>query len=292
MLRKFSIPLLGLHLLALSNTAYAVGDGAVMAQTVDQETVLALCETPNHAVRIYDMNGELLMRAYDRQNEVVWMNRTPVSIERTFEGTRYTNLAGEQTVTTLVHTGASNCTVQLGNNTPEAGALLQAGSRDSGQLLAEVRQLYPEAVARLEDDCTSPSALAVDSFQNVGQGPRARFICWSAADADGERTGEWLGNLPLVEDDPTFVNSFACSSGDMACEMQLELLQTDYPDVLNTAELACSMKNGNLFLTSSTEGTDIRCGYFATNYWDTNDDGNPEHSDSISVDESVGLVPR
>jgi hypothetical protein len=288
---KASIPRFGFSLFACGAVAYCGSVISVNAQTNHQETVLALCETPNHTIRIYQGNGETLMRAYDRQNNVVWMDRTPVSIERTVEGNRYTNLMGEQTVTTLVNTGTGDCSVQLGDNAPEAGALLQTGQADSEALLAEVRQLYPEAVAELEAECQSPSTLMVDSFQNRGEPPRARFVCWSAPDADGERTGNWLGNLPLVEDDPTFVTAFSCSAGDSACEAQLEMLQTDYPDTLKAAEFSCAIKNGNLFLASTDELIDLRCGHFATNYWDTNGDGDPEHSDSISVDESVGQVP-
>jgi len=288
---KAPIPRFGFSLLVCSAVAYCGSVMTVNAQTNDPETVLALCETPNQTIRIYQGNGETLMRAYDRQNNIVWLDRTPVSIERSAEGTRYSNLMGEQTVTTLVNTAIGNCSVQLGNNAPEAGALLQTGQADSGQLLAEARQRYPDAVASLVDECQSPSMVMVDSFQNRGEPPRARFVCWSAPDADGERTGQWLGNLPLVEDDPAFVTPFSCPVGDPACEAQLAVLQTDYPDTLASAEFACAIKNGDLFFASAGDVTDIRCGHFATTYWDTNDDGDPEHSDAVSVDESVGKFP-
>ena len=91
-----------------------------MAQTTAPDTTLALCETSDQTIRIYRTDGETLMRAYDRQDGVVWMNRTPVSAASLPEGTRYTNQFGEQTVTTTVNANGSDCTVQLGNNAPRS----------------------------------------------------------------------------------------------------------------------------------------------------------------------------
>ena len=288
---KALISSFSLVLAASSATAFSGHVSSAMAQTTASETTLALCETPSQTIRIYQVDGETLMRAYDRQGQITWMNRTPVSAETIPEGTRYTNLFGEQTVITVVNTSSNDCTVQLGDNVPEAGALLsQAGSTDAGQTLDRVRQLYPEAVAELEAECQSPSTLSVESFQNEGQPPRAKFTCWSVPDADGERTGQWLGNLPLTEDDPTFTQPFTCFSGDLTCETQLEVLATLYPDTLAAAEFACSMKNGKLFFASAGETIDLRCGYMATTLWDTNGDSIPDYEDPVSVDVSVGQV--
>jgi hypothetical protein len=218
------------------------------------------------------------------------MNRTPVSAETTPEGTRYTNLFGEQTVIIQVNPSRNTCTVQLGTNAPEAGTLSQAEMAASGQILEQARQLYPEAVAELEAECQAPSTLSVQSFQNQGQPPRAQFTCWSAPDSDGERTGQRLGNLPLTENDPDFLSPFTCSAGDTACQTQLELVQTRAPETLAAAEFACSMKNGSLFFGPASDTIDLRCGYMATSLWDTNGDGDPDYSDPVSVDESVGQV--
>lgn len=152
------------------------------------------------------------------------------------------------------------------------------------------RQLYPEAVAGLEAACPSPSSLRATAFQNPGQPERAQFICWSAPDANGARVGQWLGNLPLTAADPTFASVLACPAGDSACETQVEALQAAAPDILAAAEFACGMKDGSLFLASAADATDIRCGHFATTYWDTNGDGTADHSDAVSVDLSVGQV--
>jgi len=281
---------LTLFLVASSATSLVVHRSSATAQTTAPETTLALCETPDQTIRIYQANGETLMRAYDRGDNIVWMNRTPVSAETSPEGTRYTNLFGEQTVVTQVNPGSNTCTIQLGNTAPTAGTLSQAEMAASGQLLEQARQLYPDAVAELEAECHAPSTLSVQSFQNQGQPPRVQFTCWSAPDSDGERTGRWLGNLPLTENDPDFLSPFTCSAGDTACQTQLELVQTRDPETLAAAELACSMKNGSLFFGPASDKIDLRCGYMATSHWDTNGDGDPEYSDQVSVDESVGQV--
>ncbi len=273
-------------------TALPLGHGiSTAAQTTASETTLALCETPDQAIRIYRTNGETLMRAYDRQDGIIWMNRTPVSAETLPQGTRYTNQFGEQTVTTFVSANGSDCTLQLGSKAPAAGTLLQIGPATSDQTLNQVRQLYPDQVAQLEAECPPASTLDVTAFQNQGQPPRANFICWSAPNPQGERTGQGLGNLPLTENDPTFIQSFTCPTGDPACESQLEALQTRYPEQLEAAELACSIKRGSLFFAAAGDATDLRCGFFATTLWDLNGDGTPDYEDAVSVDISVGQVP-
>ena len=287
---KASISLAGLVVMAFGVVTASGNRSVAVAQNAGTEITLALCETPSQTVRIYQADGETLMRAYDRGDNIIWMNRTPVSAETTPEGIRYTNQFGEQAVITQVNPISNTCTVQLGTNDPIAGTLSQAEMVTSGQLLEQARQLYPEAVAELEADCQSPSTLSVQSFQNQGQPPRAQFNCWSAPDSDGERTGQWLGNLPLTENDPDFLSPFTCSAGDTACQTQLELVQTRAPETLAAAEFACSMKNGRLFFASAGEVLDLRCGYMATSLWDTDGDGIPDYSDPVSVDESVGEI--
>jgi hypothetical protein len=283
---KSSISSFGLALVAFSAISSTGNGTSAMAQTTASEKSLALCETPSQTVRIYRMNGDTLMRAYDRQDGIVWMNRTPVSAASTADGIQFTNSFGEQTVTTAVNIGSDDCTIQLGNRAPEAGTL----SESNGATLEQARLLYPEVVAEIEAACPSPSTLSYKSFQNEGQPPRITFACWSPPNVDGERTGQWLGNLPLTEDDPTFIRPFTCSWRDRECEAQLQAVQTNYPEVLESAELACSMKNGTLFFATAGEATDLRCGYMAVTVWDNNGDRNPDYEDAVSVDESVGQV--
>ncbi len=288
---KTSVFPLSLTVIALSAALPLSHAIPTAAQTTAAETTVALCETPGQTVRIYRTNGETLMRAYDRQDRITWMNRTAVSAETLSDGTRYTNQLGEQTVTTFVSVNGRDCTIQLGNNAPEAGTLLQNGPATSEQTLNSVRQLFPDQVAQLEAECPTSSTLDVTAFQNEGQPPRANFICWGVPDNTGARSGQGLGSLPLTTDDPTFIQSFTCPTGDQTCESQLEALQNQYPEQLEAAELACSVKRGTLFFAAAGDLTDLRCGFQASSLWDLNGDGTVDQESSASVDVSVGQVP-
>ena len=65
---KIPLTSVGGSLLACSAVAYGGSCTPAAAQAADQEKILALCETPNQTIRIYQVNGETRMRAYDRQN--------------------------------------------------------------------------------------------------------------------------------------------------------------------------------------------------------------------------------
>lgn len=260
-------------------------------QAIAQESTIALCETPGQTVRIYSMGGQAYMRAFDRQDGIVWMNRTPVSAETLPDGTAYTNLRGEQTVSTFVNNNARDCAIRIGNNRPETGILLAANSTLSDVTLEQARRVNPQQVAEFESDCRTPATLGARPFQDAGQPQRANFICWSGSDSSGSQTGEWFGILPLAQNDPTFVKPFTCSPGDQACQSQLELMRSRFPTQLEQAEFACSVKNGTLFFAPAEQAVDIRCGYSATSFWDNNGDGNPDNSTSASVDTSVGTLP-
>ena len=265
---------------------------------IAEETTLALCETPDQTVRVYNIGDQTYMRAFDRESGIVWMNRTPTLAEYNtevpsyaYEGPRYTNLLGEQRVIVAVNAAANGCSIQLGTRVPEPGTLLASATSASQTHLSQARELYPEPVAALEADCAAPGSLSVRPFQNPGSPQRASFICWSPPDSDGSRRGQWLGNLPLTENDPTFIKPFTCPAGDQACEAQLALMKDRFAPQLDQAELTCSIKNGTLFFRPADQGLDLRCGYFATTLWDTDSDGNPDHEDSVGVDISVGRLP-
>ncbi|WOD37027.1 hypothetical protein [Nodosilinea sp. E11] len=255
-----------------------------------QETTFALCEAANYTVRVYSSSGQTLMRAYDRQQNVVWMNQTPVSTETIPQGTVYTNTRGEQTVKLLVNSTTDNCTIQVGTRSPQTGQLLSY-SPSPEATLAQVRQLYPEQVAKLEADCRPPETLIAQPYQNSGQPQRASFLCWSPTEANGSRSGQWLGTLPLTANDPTFAKPMTCSAGDSQCQANLSLIQARYPQQLQQAEFACAMKNGTLFFASAPQAIDMRCGYFATSLYDENGDGQGYLEQPTGVDISVGTVP-
>jgi hypothetical protein len=258
---------------------------------VGQETTLALCETPGQAIRIYNLGGQTYLRAYDRKDGIVWMNRTPTRIEYPAEGPRYINLMGEQTVIVEVNRDANGCSIHLGTSAPQEGVLLASATTETEATLTQARELYPEPVAALAADCTSPGSLSVRPFQNEGEPQRARFVCWSPTDDNGNRSGQWLGNLPLTENDPTFINPFTCPAGDEDCEEQLQVVKSRFALQLQQAEFTCSIKDGTLFFQPIEQGLDLRCGYFATTLWDNNGDGDPDYEDPVSVDVSVGRLP-
>jgi uncharacterized lipoprotein YbaY len=91
---------------------------------IAQEATLALCETDRTSIRIYRQSGQILMRVYDREDRIVWVNQTPTRSQTTSEGTLYTNLFGEQTINLLVGSG-QDCSVQIGDRLAESGTLLE-----------------------------------------------------------------------------------------------------------------------------------------------------------------------
>ena len=88
-----------------------------------EEMTLALCETSSSAVRIYENNGQVLMRAYNRQLGQVWMNHTPTDIKVTANGVEYTNLLGELATRLSVDTSAGDCAIKVEDQS-ESGALV------------------------------------------------------------------------------------------------------------------------------------------------------------------------
>lgn len=92
---------------------------------VAQETTVALCQTPTQTIRIYQNAGQTYMRAYNRQDQVVWMNQTPVSTEANPEGKLYKNLRGEGTVSLFAYSNGESCSIQIGSGASQQGRLIQ-----------------------------------------------------------------------------------------------------------------------------------------------------------------------
>lgn len=102
-----------------------VAVAAVTANAQIPETSVALCVTDSQAVRAYYRSDRLRLRAYDRQDEVLWMNHTPAVTTTTDAGTAYTNEFGEVTLTLMVMNDGG-CSVQIGDNPAEPGTLTEA----------------------------------------------------------------------------------------------------------------------------------------------------------------------
>lgn len=88
-----------------------------------EEMTLVLCETSGSTVRVYEDNGQVLMRAYNRQLGRVWMNHTPTEIKVTANGVEYTNLLGELATRLSVDTSAGDCAIKVENQS-ENGSLI------------------------------------------------------------------------------------------------------------------------------------------------------------------------
>ena len=92
---------------------------------IAQEQSLVLCETTPTTVRVYEENAELLMRAYDRNRNHVWMNRTPTSVRGTNTGLEYTNELGELAVQVSVDFDDESCAIQVNDGLAEPGVMLR-----------------------------------------------------------------------------------------------------------------------------------------------------------------------
>ncbi|MGB7445192.1 MAG: hypothetical protein WA919_29315 [Coleofasciculaceae cyanobacterium] len=162
------------------------------------------------------------------------------------------------------------------------------GEQTCQQILTEVREAFPQQVTQLENECSGSQDLGLNVFQNEGQPQRVSFTCWQEAAADGSSSGQWLGILPLTANDPAFIEPQLCSENDQECQKLLSQLQSRYPGQIQEAKLQCAMKNGSVFLKVFEEVVDMRCGFFATSFWDENGDSLPENEDPVSVDISLG----
>ncbi|MEM9215211.1 MAG: YbaY family lipoprotein [Cyanobacteria bacterium P01_F01_bin.150] len=92
---------------------------------IAQEKSLVLCETVPTTVRVYEENDELLMRAYDRNRNLVWMDRTPTSVQGTNTGLLYNNELGELSVRVNVDFSNGSCSIQVNNDPAKPGTMLR-----------------------------------------------------------------------------------------------------------------------------------------------------------------------
>ena len=113
----------------LRKVGYMLLFGLTVAITVSeksvaaQEMTLVLCETSSTALRVYEKDDQVLMRAYNRQLGQVWMNDTPTDIKVIANGIEYTNLLGELATRLSVDTSAGDCAIQI-EDRAESGTIL------------------------------------------------------------------------------------------------------------------------------------------------------------------------
>lgn len=68
------------------------------------ETALVAFQGKRNAVRVFTQKGQPQMNVYDQRDRITWVRATPVKVEQTPEGTRYTDVAGEVSLTVFVPT--------------------------------------------------------------------------------------------------------------------------------------------------------------------------------------------
>jgi len=153
-------------------------------------------------------------------------------------------------------------------------------------VLAKVRSIYPDLVAQWENDCLSGS-IDTSVFDRADGGKFANAICWYPPEADGSRTGQWLGIAPL-----NLHRTFraTCHNGDRSCQEALTQWRSIDPQAVSRAEIYCASKQGTLFVVSRDGVTEIRCGFFATTVWDENSDGSIDDEDPVSVETPLGTL--
>lgn len=157
--------------------------------------------------------------------------------------------------------------------------------------LQTIRQQFPQEVAKLEAQCQKDKGkMELEVFQNEGETQRVSFSCWDKSRGKKDRSGSWLGILPLSRNDKTFVKPWTCSQGDTNCSSLLPKLKQIGAAKVKQAEFECAIKDGTLFAQQQDKQVDIRCGFFATSLTDENGDGVVDYEDPVSVDISVGII--
>lgn len=86
-------------LLAVTFSAMPFSHRAATAQAGTDERTVVMCETDSAAVRIYEKEGDLLMRAFSRTQNSLLVNDIPTEMQSLAEGTEYRNPLGEMIIT-------------------------------------------------------------------------------------------------------------------------------------------------------------------------------------------------
>lgn len=156
---------------------------------------------------------------------------------------------------------------------------------NANPLMENLRSAYPEVVARWERDCNRGK---IDLTYHASQ-ERVFGLCWEPPQEDGSRMGSSLGVLP-PHFDPTF--STTCEGRqESLCPDILEVWQTLEPETARVGLQLCASLDGSLvFRRRNDNSIQIRCGYFATRYWDEDGDLEIDGEDPISVAREIGTI--
>ncbi|MEM1256318.1 MAG: YbaY family lipoprotein [Cyanobacteria bacterium P01_H01_bin.21] len=192
----------GYVLLAGITTVIAIGGKPAAAQ---EENTLVLCETSGTALRVYEKDGAMLMRAFNRQQSQVWMNDAQTAIQASANSIDYMNLAGGSAINLSVDTATGDCAIQIEGQT-EQGTILSNDTAASVIGTVTYREriaLQPGSVVKtMLVDLDSDTSIAEQTFVTTEQQVPIPFhLLYSPSDiVPGHRYG--MRAEIVVEDEP------------------------------------------------------------------------------------------
>jgi len=90
----------------------------------DTNETLAMCDTPQSAVRVYQDAGRIKMRIYDRQDNMVWLD-TSARRDTSGNSVTYTTIRGETSASmTMVNDASAYCSLTIGNSLAQRGVIV------------------------------------------------------------------------------------------------------------------------------------------------------------------------
>lgn len=153
-----------------------------------------------------------------------------------------------------------------------------------GELLGKMREVWPEMVQKYEADCAGDKRLGLLVYQDPLM-KVVSFQCWEPSEDDSSM-GFGLGRLPYPGETAPFKSPWGC--GDSECEKTVGQLKKQFQTEISQAEFMCATKDGELYLSKSTDGVYVECGFFAPTFVDENGDGIADWDKGTSAGISVG----
>lgn len=145
--RRFTISPVASALFAVTFSILPSSHKVAIAQASADERTIVMCETSSTAVRVYEKEGELLMRAYSRTQNSLWMNNMPVERQAVAEGTAYRNPLGERIATVNANATTDDCTIQIDDQPAEPGRILERGASPTTDESVEPENTSTETAA-------------------------------------------------------------------------------------------------------------------------------------------------
>ncbi|MEL7227573.1 MAG: hypothetical protein AAGL17_22760, partial [Cyanobacteria bacterium J06576_12] len=139
-------------LLAVTLSALPFTHRAATAQAGTDERTIVMCETSSVAVRVYEKEGEVLMRTFSRTQNSLLLNDVPIEIQSLADGTEYRNPLGEMMTTVNANTATDDCTIQIADQPAELGRILERGALPSA-----AEEPAPTEPAPTEPEPTEPA---------------------------------------------------------------------------------------------------------------------------------------